>query len=509
MTLDASFTFNKRTSENLFNDTSLQPPSKRHSFDLGRSRTINRSKSEPQSTKNSRSSSPIKYSRRHPYQYIQSNNKSKNSLTTKNLQLHTKHISVDNGLPSPITSPKKLNTIEISLVENKQNLLNNFAELSLLPSPKNGTCHQIFKTPEILDLIIKNLFILEKNEISDIEKFYSKESSQSYRQTLDRKKDILSKIGSLHQCAQVNKLWYELSMKYLLRNLSFKDSNKFLKFMMNSKLLYSNDRNFTNHPRSLMLYKLNHLKTEDLQMDLNSSGKIPFQDLKSLQLYICPNLLPIKPWFSQFKNLQKLSFPGNKQLNDAFMIEISLYLNKLQHLDLRACENVTDVGVVAIASRCKNLKLINLGRHKNGHAITDVSLVVLGKYTNVETIGVAGCSITDSGLWEFAKTNGENVKRLSLNKCKYLTNMSVPYLIGYNYFPKLVVLEIKNIENLTNMKLLAKFTLWRKSLKSPLLIESCDRLTQLINFEEEKLRKKRALISLREMSQWINEEELI
>ncbi|SMN20940.1 similar to Saccharomyces cerevisiae YBR158W AMN1 Protein required for daughter cell separation, multiple mitotic checkpoints, and chromosome stability [Maudiozyma saulgeensis] len=534
MTPNDSTQFNKRSSENLFiADHFLQPPQKRHSIGC----SISRSNSAPQQSSRSirnyalkRSPSPIRLSRRHPYQYTgHKNSSSVTSLHTpvKNnnnhnddtyrlpvLQVHTKHTSIDNGLPSPIPSPQKqFHHLPGEQLLVKQTLVNNFADLSLLPSI-NGQCHQIFKIPEIVEIIINNLYLMEFQQVNDIERVSSTRAISSSLSTSNdsiQQSHIIQR-GTLHNCAKVNKLWHDISMKYLLRNLTFKDSNKLVNFMFNCTTLYKSNKNETNYPRSLTLYKLNHFKTEDLQLGFNpitqkNNNNIHFNDLQSLQFYICPNLLPIHSWFKEFRNLKRLSLPGNRKINDKFMIEISLHLENLEQLDLRACYNITDVGVVSIASRCKNLKMINLGRHKNGRSITDVSLVALGKYTNVETVGVAGCDITDSGLWEFAKSNGNNIKRLSLNNCKKIGNMSIPYLVSYNYFPELVVLEIRDLDNLTNIKPLIKFKLWKRTQNKPLLIESCNRISQLLKFEEEKMKKKRAIASLREMQQWINEDD--
>ncbi|CAB4255064.1 Amn1p [Maudiozyma barnettii] len=528
MTPHDSPKFNKRSSENLFTaDQFLQPPQKRHSIDS----SLSRSNSAPQQSSSikthalTRSTSPIRLSRRHPYQYTGHNisansttchtpikNNSRTSFDLPVLQVHTKHTSIDNGLPSPIPSPQKQVYQQYDKLAVKQTFVNNFAHLSLLPS-RNGECHPIFNIPEIAELIIKNLYLIEVQQVNDTERVSSSNRIVSTSSTVSTGSVTpVMKRGSLHNCAKVNKLWHDISMKYLLRNLSFRDPNKLINFMFNSNNLYGSNKNQKNYPRSLTLYKLNHFKTEDLQLGFNSITKnnntnIHFNDLQNLQFYICPNLLPVDSWFKEFRNLKRLSLPGNRKIDDKFMIEISLHLVNLEQLDLRACYNITDVGVVSIASRCKNLKMINLGRHKNGHSITDVSLVALSKYTNVETVGIAGCHVTDSGLWEFAKNNGNNVKRLSLNNCKKITNMSIPYLVSYNYFPELVVLEIRDLDNLSNLKPLIKYKLWKRAQNKPVLIESCNRISQLLKFEEEKMKKKRAIASLREMQQWINEDE--
>ncbi|GMM56460.1 Amn1 protein [Maudiozyma humilis] len=490
MSNNATHSISKRSSDSVLGEAAhaLQPPHKRHG-------SLERALSAPQSRTNAhsraRSVSPVRRNRKHPYQYTGA----PITPTKQPLSIHTKHISIDNGLPSPIPSPQK----QCTTAADRLLPLAHFADLSLRPATPDAetsrpalragsparaaatlTPHAVFATPEIVNRILGHLCAMEKGGAKGT-----------------------GARGTLHSCALVNRLWNDVAMGYLLRDLSFTDSGKFVDYMLRSKTLYAQGRNAALTPRSLSLHKLGNLRTQDLAVGM-SAAPVHFRALEAMQFYICPNLLPPNAWFPQLANLRKLALPGNRQVDDKFMIEASLHLTRLEHLDLRACGSISDVGVVSIASRCRNLKLINLGRHKNGQRITDVSLVALGKYTDVQTVGVAGCDVTDSGLWEFAKVNGANVRRLSVNNCRLLTNMSLPYLFAYNYFPNLVVLEIRNVEQFTNVKPLVKFSMWRKAQGSPLLVESCDRVSQLLRAEEDRLRKKRALTSLREMNQWVN-----
>ena len=497
MTNNDTHTITKRSSDSVLGEAAhlLQPPHKRHG-------SLERALSEPltHSHHRTRSVSPVRRNRKHPYQYVGMSPQSPAGLTPtkKPLCIHTKHISIDNGLPSPIPSPQRNSTGSDPVA--KLVFLEHFADLSLRPVTPieeisrphlpvtTALAHQVFATPEIVDRIMGHLFVMESVALS------TKHTAGPATS---------AKQGTLHSCALVNRLWNDVAMGYLLRDLSFTDSGKFVDYMVSSKAIYSHGRRANLAPKSLSLFRMSHLRTQDLEVGM--ATHVNFTSLETLQFYICPNLLPLNSWFPQLSNLKKLALPGNKQINDKFMIEASLHLENLEHLDLRACGNITDVGVVSIASRCKNLKLINLGRHKNGHLITDVSLVALGKYTNVQTVGVAGCDVTDSGLWEFAKNNGDNIRRLSVNNCRLLTNMSLPYLFNYNYFPNMVVLEVRNVENFTNVKPLVKLMMWKKAQGTPLLVESCDRISQLLKSEEERIRKKRALTSLREMNQWVND----
>lgn len=113
------------------------------------------------------------------------------------------------------------------------------------------------------------------------------------------------------------------------------------------------------------------------------------QNLKWLEFYVCPRITPPLSWFDNLHKLEKLIIPGNKNIDDNFLLRLSQSIPNLKHLDLRACDNVSDSGVVCIALNCPKLKTFNIGRHRRGNLITSVSLVALGKYTQVETVGFA------------------------------------------------------------------------------------------------------------------------
>lgn len=380
------------------------------------------------------------------------------------------------------------------------------------------TSHQFFSIPEILDKIIN--FIAINEDGLELEKPYKQRPPQSFKHALliykdtEKAKQIWERTkkmdrqwnsskkyqsnGNLFNCLMVNKLWFKITFPYLLKNLIFKDSARFHKFIN----LFG-DNSQLNIQR-LILNRVSKLK--DMHGTIINSISC-LNSIVELKIHISPEFILPSHCFHNFNNLQTLSITGNKVINDTYIIKISPFLKKLLSFDLRACENVTDIGVVAIALNCQKLKSINLGRHHNGNRITDVALVALGKYTTVETIGLAGCSITDNGLWEFAKWNGDNVKRLSLNNCKFLTDYSISYLLGFNYFPDLCVLEIRFLDNLKDVRFIAKFKLWKKFKKLPLLIESCERISELINKEEKHLMKYNTKLSLIEMTTWVNEED--
>lgn len=157
----------------------------------------------------------------------------------------------------------------------------------------------------------------------------------------------------------------------------------------------------------------------------------------------------------------------------------------LQELDWRACDKMSDSGIISIATNCPGLTVCNLGRHRNGHLITSVSLVALAGYSNIETIGVAGCEITDAGLWELALLRGQHITRLSLNNCVILTTHSVPALISTNSFPHLSVLEIRSISQISDARLIVSYKRWKHSHGLAVLVEGCERIERLLKDEEQ------------------------
>lgn len=411
----------------------------------------------------------------------------------------------------------------------KNELVNNFASLKII-----NNSHKIFQIPEILNRILKNIVQLEQVENESLEIKYTQRLPDSYNHALLIYKDekIAKKVwneivtkknsqsiqcqnknvsgqsignikGNIFNCLMVNKLWFNTLYPILLNELYFNSSKRFNQFCQQSKFLKLNYCN--THESGSNYLNITSLKLNRIYDPINLNESTPcFQHLIKLNIHICPSLNISANWFAHMNNLKELSITGSKKIDNNFLIDLSKNCSSIVNLDLRACEKVGDTGIVAIAINCPNLKLINLGRHNNGSNITDISLVALAKFTKVETVGLAGCNITDTGLWEFAKNNGINVRRLSLNNCNKLTDFSIPYLLGFNYLPNLSVLEIKFLEKLNNVKYIAKFKLWRQSLNKPILIETCERITKLINIEEQKIRKHNARVCIREMTNWVN-----
>ncbi|CAI4906701.1 ATV_HP_G0011920.mRNA.1.CDS.1 [Saccharomyces cerevisiae] len=411
----------------------------------------------------------------------------------------------------------------VTPTEIKNILVDEFSELKLGQplTAQHQRSHAVFEIPEIVENIIKMIVSLESANIPR-ERPCLRRNPQSYEHSLlmykdeERAKKAWSaaqqlrdpplvghkekKQGALFSCMMVNRLWLNVTRPFLFKSLHFKSVHNFKEFLRTSQ-----ETTQVMRPSHFILHKLHQVT----QPDIERLSRMECQNLKWLEFYVCPRITPPLSWFDNLHKLEKLIIPGNKNIDDNFLLRLSQSIPNLKHLDLRACDNVSDSGVVCIALNCPKLKTFNIGRHRRGNLITSVSLVALGKYTQVETVGFAGCDVDDAGIWEFARLNGKNVERLSLNSCRLLTDYSLPILFALNSFPNLAVLEIRNLDKITDVRHFVKYNLWKKSLDAPILIEACERITKLIDQEENRVKRINSLVALKDMTAWVNADDEI
>ncbi|AJQ13928.1 Amn1p [Saccharomyces cerevisiae YJM1385] len=411
----------------------------------------------------------------------------------------------------------------VTPTEIKNILVDEFSELKLGQplTAQHQRSHAVFEIPEIVENIIKMIVSLESANIPK-ERPCLRRNPQSYEHSLlmykdeERAKKAWSaaqqlrdpplvghkekKQGALFSCMMVNRLWLNVTRPFLFKSLHFESVHNFKEFLRTSQ-----ETTQVMRPSHFILHKLHQVT----QPDIERLSRMECQNLKWLEFYVCPRITPPLSWFDNLHKLEKLIIPGNKNIDDNFLLRLSQSIPNLKHLDLRACDNVSDSGVVCIALNCPKLKTFNIGRHRRGNLITSVSLVALGKYTQVETVGFAGCDVDDAGIWEFARLNGKNVERLSLNSCRLLTDYSLPILFALNSFPNLAVLEIRNLDKITDVRHFVKYNLWKKSLDAPILIEACERITKLIDQEENRVKRINSLVALKDMTAWVNADDEI
>lgn len=405
-------------------------------------------------------------------------------------------------LPTTTTSPEKNNILwstpnsltSLRTISNdlddcrNRNLITDFSELSIINSSSSSIystqqSHPIFEIPEIIDNIVKQLYLIENEQ--DL-------SNGHHKKDVNREN-----TSTVVSCLAVSKTWNKVSKGYLMRDLKFTKSTSLTNFLSQCSTKKTT-------PQSLILHKMSDINNN------NSRGLeiiIDPKQLRHLEYYVCPNILPPVNWFQSLTKLEKLILPGNKLINDSYLIQICRYLPNLKVLDLRACDNITDAGIVAVGTHCKQLVSCNIGRHRNGSSITGLSVVALAKNTMIRTLGLAGCDITDASMWELAQKCGKNIERLSLNNCNKLTNFSLPMLFAFNYFPNLNVLEIQNIAKITDVRHMVRYKIWKRSQRIPILIKGCDRITKLIHEEERQIKAQSLKTARKDMTLWVNQLE--
>src|ERR1700734_343495 len=92
------------------------------------------------------------------------------------------------------------------------------------------------------------------------------------------------------------------------------------------------------------------------------------------------------------------------------------------------------------------------------------------RLTEVDTLGLAGCSVSDRGIWSVATHRGPKIERLSLNNCLNLSNASIPLILPST--PNLQVLELRGCVRITHVRPIVEFR--RKWRARGVLIEGCE-----------------------------------
>ncbi|ORZ16664.1 hypothetical protein BCR41DRAFT_370458 [Lobosporangium transversale] len=217
--------------------------------------------------------------------------------------------------------------------------------------------------------------------------------------------------------------------------------------------------------KKIVLHKLKLIEDQDI-MPLTSW----FHNLQILEFYICEKLtdVTVAAIAENCPRLQQLLMPGCAKVTDQGISQIALHCPRMKHLDLRACSNVSDESLVLVARHCSELWHLNVGRVSAASKVTGKSIVEIAKNTNLNTLGLAGCAMTDDAVIDIARYSRSGLHRISLNSCPMLTSASVRALM--QLCPNLAVLEIKQCLLVTDMATLYRFSTRR------VLVELCPEL---------------------------------
>ena len=111
---------------------------------------------------------------------------------------------------------------------------------------------------------------------------------------------------------------------------------------------------------------------------------------------------------------------------------------------------------------------------------------IMNRLTEVDTLGLAGCAISDGGMWSVAIHRGPKIERLSLNNCLNLSNASIPLILPST--PNLQVLELRGCMRITDVRPIVEFR--RKWQSRGVLIEGCEIFEMRMRSEEQELEKE-------------------
>lgn len=125
-------------------------------------------------------------------------------------------------------------------------------------------------------------------------------------------------------------------------------------------------------------------------------------------------------------------------------------LPKIERVNISHTQ-VTDSGIRIIASKCPNLKRIDLSGCQE---ITDVSLSLIAQFCkNLQHLKASGCTqVGDTGVQLVAQEVKQQLRTLDLNDCPRISDKTLLYL-GY-YCPNLTCLRLKNTN--VNVAVLSK-----------------------------------------------------
>lgn len=386
------------------------------------------------------------------------------------------------------------------------------ASFDTLTQPSQGAptlrpaAHDIFQIPEILDLIIR--YVNDESDIPQEPVMIKRSPSSLNHAVLQYGHKAGPKLWHHHQqqqqqqqhprntpsstmfnCLLVNKLWNSVTIQILNEYIHLRSSNQ-LEKLTSMLLTQSTQRQLTSSktyndkllPKSIIMHKV---QTHQSILDCFTS-QIDGLNLSWLEFYICPNVKPSPQIITE--KLTKLILPGCSLLNDDDLICMLKRAPNLTQLDLRACNLITDKSIYEIGNYTPRLEMLNLGRHTNGELITDLSMGnVIKNCTQLTTIGLAGCGVSDWTIWEIAIKLGPSLQRLSINYCWKLTDMGICKSIKAQLFQNLSVLEIKDL-NLGPG--LVEVCLWKKACLNngqKVILEACENLDQKMIIINQKL----------------------
>ena len=183
------------------------------------------------------------------------------------------------------------------------------------------------------------------------------------------------------------------------------------------------------------------MEDEDLELIAQK-----FPNLTSLNLSSCKKTTDdaIKALAVNCPNLITLNLKLCRKITDAGLEALAENCNKLTMLDLSNCDQITKTGLEALV-KCPKLKGLNLTWCQN---ISEVGIIALAENCNkLTTLNLSFCyKITDTGLTALA-VNCPNLTTLNLSWCGKITDTGLTALA--ENCNKLTMLDLRECRNIT------------------------------------------------------------
>jgi hypothetical protein len=160
--------------------------------------------------------------------------------------------------------------------------------------------------------------------------------------------------------------------------------------------------------KKIVLHKLKLIEDADV-LPLTSW----FHNLHIIEFYICEKLTDriVISIAENCPQLQQLLMPGCAKVTDHGIAQVALHCPRMRHLDLRACSNVSDESLILVARHCRDLWHLNVGRVSAAGRVTGKSIIEIAKNTSLNTLGLAGCAMTDDAVIEIARYSRSGLHR--------------------------------------------------------------------------------------------------
>lgn len=404
--------------------------------------------------------------------------------------------SDDNDSDSTLASPSSYSCLNTNSYFDEYTCITDSQSSYLSHSPVD-----IFEVPEIVHYILS---------IVDAQYTHIPHEITPTKRTLDDEKPVLtvstqSSQGLLYSCLLVNKLFCSISREIIHSKVLFSNESRF--HAASAAFGAASVPSLFNKTSMVVLHKLFRSKQDHF---IPIASRLDCTNLKRLELYMCPKLAPTPRMF-EHGQLEKLVITGSRVVDDCTLAAIAKSSPKLKVLDLRACELVSDAGIYQISKHCRNLESINFGRKSRGHLVTDASIVPLVTSNhNLQTVGLAGCHISDHAIWAIAASCGEILERLSLNNCPRLSNRLIPHLLHSSRYPlpRLCVLELRFNLRITQWQPIIAFKRRQHLRGVQVLVEVCPTLAERMAQEQRKVDAHISRQIFRDILEWVNDPAL-